>query len=131
MPTKTNLLKFNEALSLENQIINKKIIIISLIQHFEADFLWKVSLKILNLGLIMKKSTHATGGVRDRTSEPWVQGRRFITVTRGLSVALQTTISTSACARRVILLNEGTDCFDKFDMSIRSAHSVRFSCIHP
>ena len=26
---------------------------ISLIQHFEADFLWKVSLKILNSGIII------------------------------------------------------------------------------
>ena len=33
-------------------------IIISLIQHFEADFLWKVSLKILNLGIILKTSNH-------------------------------------------------------------------------
>ena len=33
--------------------------IISLIQHFEADFLWKVSLKILNSGLILKTFTHA------------------------------------------------------------------------
>ena len=31
---------------------------ISLIQHFEADFLWKVSLKILNSGLILKTFTH-------------------------------------------------------------------------
>ena len=29
---------------------------ISLIQHFEADFLWKVSLKILNSGIILKKT---------------------------------------------------------------------------
>ena len=36
----------------------KEAIIISLIQHFEADFLWKVSLKILNSGLILKTSTH-------------------------------------------------------------------------
>ena len=35
-----------------------KAIVISLIQHFEADFLWKVSLKILNSGLILKTSTH-------------------------------------------------------------------------
>ena len=33
--------------------------IISLIQHFEAGFLWKVSLKILNSGLILKTFTHA------------------------------------------------------------------------
>ena len=31
---------------------------ISLIQYFEADFLWKVSLKILNSGLILKAFTH-------------------------------------------------------------------------
>ena len=36
----------------------KEAIIISLIQHFEADFLWKVSLKILNSGLILKTFTH-------------------------------------------------------------------------
>ena len=35
-------------------------IIICLIQHFEADFLWKVSLKILNLGIILKTFTHET-----------------------------------------------------------------------
>ena len=33
--------------------------IISLIQDFEADFLWKVSLKILNSGIILKTFTHA------------------------------------------------------------------------
>ena len=32
--------------------------IICLIQHFEADFLWKVSLKILNSGIILKTLTH-------------------------------------------------------------------------
>ena len=37
----------------------KEAIIISQIQHFEADFLWKVSLKILNSGLILKTFTHA------------------------------------------------------------------------
>ena len=31
---------------------------ISLIQHFEADYLWKVSLKIQNSGLILKIFTH-------------------------------------------------------------------------
>ena len=34
------------------------VILICLIQHFEADFLWKVSLKILNSGIILKTSTH-------------------------------------------------------------------------
>ena len=32
---------------------------ICLIQDFEADFLWKVSLKILNSGIILKTFTHA------------------------------------------------------------------------
>ena len=36
--------------------------IICLIQYFEVDFLWKVSLKILNLGLILKTFTHEEGG---------------------------------------------------------------------
>ena len=31
---------------------------VSLIQHFEADFLWKVSLKILNSEIILKTFTH-------------------------------------------------------------------------
>ena len=33
--------------------------IISLIQYFEDDFLWKVILKILNSGIILKTFTHA------------------------------------------------------------------------
>ena len=32
---------------------------ISLIQDFEADFLWKVSLKIQNSGIILKTISHA------------------------------------------------------------------------
>ena len=32
----------------------------TIIQHFEADFLWKVSLKILNSGKILKTFTHLT-----------------------------------------------------------------------
>ena len=31
---------------------------VSLIQHFVADFLWKVSLKILNSGIILKTFSH-------------------------------------------------------------------------
>ena len=31
----------------------------SVIQHFEADFLLKVSLKILNSGILLKTFTHA------------------------------------------------------------------------
>ena len=34
-------------------------IIIYLTEHFEHDFLWKVSLKILNSGSILKTFTHA------------------------------------------------------------------------
>ena len=30
------------------------------IQDFEADFLWKLSLKILNSGIILKNFTHVT-----------------------------------------------------------------------
>ena len=37
----------------------REAIIISLIQHFEADFLQKISLKIPNSGLILKAFTHA------------------------------------------------------------------------
>ena len=36
----------------------REAIMISLVQHFEADFLWKVSLKILNSGMILKTITH-------------------------------------------------------------------------
>ena len=39
---------------------------ISLIQNFEADFLWKVSLKILNSGMILKTFTHFLLGLRGR-----------------------------------------------------------------
>ena len=34
-------------------------IIICVNQHFEADFLWKVGLKILNSGIILKTFTHS------------------------------------------------------------------------
>ena len=36
----------------------KDALIICLIQYFEADFLWKVSLKILNSGIILKTLDH-------------------------------------------------------------------------
>ena len=39
----------------------KEPIIVSRIQHFEADFLWKVSLKILNSRLILKTFTRERG----------------------------------------------------------------------
>ena len=47
----------------------KEAIIISLIQHFEADFLWEVSLKILNSGLILKDFTHVYVGEIARSLE--------------------------------------------------------------
>ena len=46
-------------MSLDRLKLIRKAIMISLIQHFEADFLWKVSLKILNSGIILKTFTHA------------------------------------------------------------------------
>ena len=39
-------------------VLIKEVIIICLIRHFKADFLWKVSLKTLNSGLILKIFTH-------------------------------------------------------------------------
>ena len=59
MPTKYHNFKFKWSIVLrktENK--SREAIVISLIQHFEADFLWKVSLKILNSGLILKTFTH-------------------------------------------------------------------------
>ena len=45
---------------------------VCLIQHFEADFLWKVSLKILNSGLILTTFTHvlALGTHNKKFNEP-------------------------------------------------------------
>ena len=42
----------------KQKIIRKAIITTCLIQDFEADFLWKVSLKILNSGIILKTFIH-------------------------------------------------------------------------
>ena len=47
----------------------RKAIIICRIQHFEADFLRKVSLKILNSGIILKTFTH---GIMRRSLGPVV-----------------------------------------------------------
>ena len=59
MPT-----NYSQILSLNGQLSSDRLytkigkpIIISLIQYFEANFLWKVSLKILNSGLILKTFT--------------------------------------------------------------------------
>ena len=52
MPTKISKFIF-KCVKIILKLIREAIIIISLIQHFEADFLWKVSLKILKSGLIL------------------------------------------------------------------------------
>ena len=60
-PLNIHNFNFNGQLSLPRLYINPgKPIIISLIQHFEANFLWKIGLKILNSGIILKTFTHAT-----------------------------------------------------------------------
>ena len=51
---------FKGQLSFDKLKINQKTIICCLIQDLEADFLWKVSLKILNSGIILKTFTHAS-----------------------------------------------------------------------
>ena len=48
----------------------KEAIIISLIQHFEADFLWKVSLKILNSELILKTFIHELARFQEDYKQP-------------------------------------------------------------
>ena len=40
-------------------------IIVFLFQYFEAGFLWKVNLKILNSGLILKTFTQVIGSVSE------------------------------------------------------------------
>ena len=40
------------------KINQREAIVNFLIQHFEADFLWKVSLEILNSGITLKTFTH-------------------------------------------------------------------------
>ena len=42
---------------------------VSLFQHFEVDFLWKVSLKILNSGIILKTFTHVSTSLIDWKKE--------------------------------------------------------------
>ena len=55
----------------------REVIIICLIRDFEADFLWKVSLKILNSGIILNTFTHDTG-VFDQTSWTHVSLASFL-----------------------------------------------------
>ena len=57
MSTKMVNLKLNDCVEIIWKLI-REAIINSLIQHFKADFLWKVSLKILNSGLILKTFIH-------------------------------------------------------------------------
>ena len=58
IPTISSL---NGQLSIYKLNINfKKALRICLIEDFEADFLWKVGLKILNSGIILKTFTHVT-----------------------------------------------------------------------
>ena len=54
------ILTLNNQLSSDKLKINNEAIItcVCLIQSFEADFLWKVSLKMLNSGIILKTFTH-------------------------------------------------------------------------
>ena len=55
MPTNiNNISSLNSQLSIDKLIINQR----SLIQGFDVDFLWKVGLKILNSGIILKTFTH-------------------------------------------------------------------------
>ena len=53
--------KFNCQIPLDKLNYIRKAIITCRIQHFEADFLWKVSLKILNSRIILKTFTHDKG----------------------------------------------------------------------
>ena len=55
MPTKLLVSSLKGQLSSDK---SKEATIICQIQHFEADFLWKVSLKILNSGIILKTFTN-------------------------------------------------------------------------
>ena len=54
----------NGQLSLYKQLRNHKPITICLIQYYEADLQWKVSLKILNSGIILKTFTHAINNLK-------------------------------------------------------------------
>ena len=62
--TKENINNFkftiNGKLSLGKLQINQRSYYNFLIQYFEADFLWKVSPKILSSGIILKTFTHVT-----------------------------------------------------------------------
>ena len=53
--------KLNCQIPLDKLKPNQKSYYYLQIQHFEADFLWKVSLKILNSGIIPKTFTHVLG----------------------------------------------------------------------
>ena len=76
MPTKMNNFMFEWliVLRLGNLKLIGEAIAISLIQHFEADFLWKVSLKILNSGFTVKTFTHVIGASSYALNTPGVSG---------------------------------------------------------
>ena len=63
--------------------------IISLIHHFEADILWKVSLKILNSGLILKTFTHAPN---DKTNKRPVKTQISLAILLDLILYVQVNI---------------------------------------
>ena len=58
LPTKINNFKFQWSIVQLSLDKIKEAIRICLIQDFETDFLWKVSLRILNSGIILKTFTH-------------------------------------------------------------------------
>ena len=71
---------------------------VSLIQHFEADFLWKVSLKIRNSEIILKTFTHvslATGKIS-------IFQLVSVAEKAGLSMTWPDTLKTDVLARRPI-----------------------------
>ena len=62
--------KWSNVLLKDRLIINQRSHYASLIQHFEADFLWKVSCKILNSGIILKPSPmHFLAYLEPRTNK--------------------------------------------------------------
>ena len=58
----------NSQLSLDNLNTRERRYYNCLIQDFEADFLWKVSFKILNSGIILKTFTHVITKLESGTS---------------------------------------------------------------
>ena len=90
---------------------------ISLIQHCEADFLWKVSLKILNSGLILKIFIHVSRvlGIPPQTYEIF---------SKDGNVALQLLHDHLKYSGSTSILRENR-CFGTF------AHSIQYSSLQP